>query len=160
MLISFDEIIGITLHHEGGYVHDPKDLGGETKLNNTKRFNQDVDIKNLTEDETKEIYKRDYWDRNRVEELPEHLRHIFFDMCVNQGRGTAVKILQRACVAKGADIAIDGGMGPGTMNAIETYKPSNDRVRCYRLKHYYDLVNAKPEQERFLFGWYKRAISI
>ena len=36
-------------------------------------------------------------------------------MCVNQGRGTAVKILQRACVAKGANIAIDGGMGPGTM---------------------------------------------
>ena len=31
MLISFDEIIDITLHHEGGYVHDPKDLGGETK---------------------------------------------------------------------------------------------------------------------------------
>jgi len=36
-------------------------------------------------------------------------------MCVNQGRGTAVKILQRACNAKGADLAIDGGMGPGTM---------------------------------------------
>jgi lysozyme family protein len=81
-------------------------------------------------------------------------------MCVNQGRGTAVKILQRACNAKGADLAIDGGMGPGTKNAIETYKPSTERVRCYRLKHYYDLVNAKPEQERFLFGWFKRAISI
>jgi lysozyme family protein len=81
-------------------------------------------------------------------------------MCVNQGRGTAVKIIQRACNAKGASLAIDGGMGPGTMDAIKTYKPSNERVRCYRLKHYYDLVNSKPEQERFLFGWYKRAISI
>ena len=30
MLISFDEIIDITLKHEGGYVHDPKDLGGAT----------------------------------------------------------------------------------------------------------------------------------
>ena len=160
MLISFDEIIGITLHHEGGYVHDPKDLGGETNFGIAKRFYPDVDIKNLTEDEAKEIYKRDYWVRNRVEELPENLRHIFFDMCVNQGRGTAVKILQRACNAKGADLAIDGGFGPGTQNAIETYKPSLERVRCYRLKHYYDLVNKKPEQERFLFGWYKRAVSI
>ena len=35
-----------------------------------------------------------------------------------------------------------------------------DRVRCYRLKHYYDLVNRKPEQERFLFGWYKKAFFI
>ena len=56
--------------------------------------------------------RRDYWDKNRVEELPEKLRHIFFDMCVNQGRGTAVKILQRACNAKGAEFAIDGGFGP------------------------------------------------
>ena len=160
MLISFDEIIDITLKHEGGYVHDPKDLGGETNYGIAKRFYPDVDIKNLTESEAKDIYKRDYWDKNKVEELSEELRHIFFDMCVNQGRGTAVKILQRACNAKGADLAIDGGFGPSTQNAIETYKPSLERVRCYRLKHYYDLVNAKPEQERFLYGWYKRAISI
>ena len=32
VLTTFDEIIEITLHHEGGYVHDPKDLGGETNL--------------------------------------------------------------------------------------------------------------------------------
>jgi len=38
MLISFDEIIGVTLHHEGGYVHDPKDLGGETNFGIAKRF--------------------------------------------------------------------------------------------------------------------------
>ena len=160
MLISFDEIIDITLHHEGCYVHDPKDLGGETNYGIAKRFYPEVDIKNLTKEEAKDIYRRDYWVRNKVEELPENLRHIFFDMCVNQGRGTAVKILQRACNAKGADLAIDGGMGPKTEETIKTYKPSLDRVRCYRLKHYYDLVNAKPEQERFLYGWYKRAISI
>ena len=160
MLISFDEIIDITLKHEGGYVHDPKDLGGETNFGIAKRFYPEVDIKNLTKEEAKDIYRRDYWVRNKVEELPENLRHIFFDMCVNQGRGTAVKILQRACNAKGADLAVDGGFGPGTKSAMETYKPSTDRVRCYRLKHYYDLVNKKPEQERFLFGWFKRAISI
>jgi lysozyme family protein len=131
MLTSFDEIIEVTLHHEGGYVHDPKDLGGETNFGIAKRFYPDVDIK-----------------------------HIHFDMCVNQGYGTAVRILQRACNAKGANIAVDGGFGPGTEAAINTYKPSIERVRCYRLKHYYDLVNKKPEQERFLFGWFKRALSI
>ena len=36
MLISFDEIIEVTLHHEGGYVHDPKDLGGETNFGISK----------------------------------------------------------------------------------------------------------------------------
>ena len=160
MLTKFDEIIEVVLHHEGGYVNDPKDPGGETNFGIAKRSHPDVDIKNLTKEGAKEIYKEHYWDRNKVESLPEELRHIFFDMCVNQGRGTAVRILQRACNAKGANLAIDGGMGPGTKGAIETYKPSLERVRCYRLKHYYDLVNKKPEQERFLYGWYKRAISI
>ena len=127
-------------------------------VTNSKSY--DVDIKNLTKEDAKDIYKKDYWDRNKVDELPDDLKHIFFDMCVNQGRGTAVKILQRACNAKGADLAVDGGFGPGTKGAIESYKPSLDRVRCYRLKHYYDLVNKRPEQERFLYGWYKRAISI
>ena len=39
---------------------------------------------------------------------------------------------------------VDGGFGPGTKGAVETYKPSVERVRCYRMKHYYDLVNKKP----------------
>ena len=160
MLTTFDEIIEITLHHEGGYVHDPKDLGGETNFGIAKRFYPDVDIKNLTKEGAKEIYKKDYWDKNKVDDLPDNLKHLYFDMCVNQGKGTAVKVLQRATNAKGADLAVDGGMGPKTLQAMNTYKPSDHRVRCYRLKHYYDLVNRKPEQERFLFGWFRRCLSV
>ena len=47
MLKEFDDIIEITLHHEGGYVNDPDDLGGETNFGIAKRFYPDVDIKNL-----------------------------------------------------------------------------------------------------------------
>ena len=160
VLTSFDEIIEITLEHEGGYVHDPKDLGGETNFGIAGRFYPDVDIKNLTKEGAKEIYKKDYWDKNKVDDLPDSLKHIFFDMAVNQGRGTAVKLLQRACVAKGADIKVDGGMGPNTLNAIKKYKPELERCRMYRVKHYMDIVSRKPEQERFLFGWYRRALSV
>ena len=150
MLTKFDDIIEITLEHEGGYVHDPTDLGGETNYGIAKRFYPDVDIKNLTKEQAKDIYKRDYWDKNKVDDLSDGLKHIFFDMCVNQGRGTAVKILQRAINGKGGNLTVDGAK----------YKPSLERVRCYRLKHYYDLVNKKPEQERFLFGWYRRALEV
>ena len=146
---KFDEIIEGVLKHEGGYVNDPTDLGGETNFGITKRFYPDVDIKNLTKEGAKEIYKKDYWDRNKVD-----------DMCVNQGRGTAVKVLQRAINGKGGKISVDGGFGPGTKGALAKYKPSVERVRCYRLKHYYDLVNRKPEQERFLFGWYRRTLEV
>ena len=58
MLTTFDEIIEVTLHHEGGYVHDPSDLGGETNYGIAKRFYPDVDIKNLTKEGAKEIYKK------------------------------------------------------------------------------------------------------
>ena len=76
------------------------------------------------------------------------------------GKGTGVKNPPRTNHGKGGKLKVDGGFGPGTKRELKKYTPSLDRVRCYRLKHYYDLVNRKPEQERFIFGWYKRALSV
>jgi len=160
MLTKFDDIINVVIKHEGGYVNDPTDLGGETKYGITKRFYPDVDIKNLTEDQAKQIYYNDYWVANKVPSMPDNLKHIYFDMCINQGKGTAVKVLQRAVNSKGGDLKVDGGLGPKTIEAINKYKPCDNRTRCYRLKHYYDLVNKKPEQEKFLFGWFRRALEV
>ena len=120
MKTTFDEIIDGVLEHEGGYVNDPKDLGGETKYGITKRFYPDVDIKNLTVKEAKQIYYDDYWVKNKVPQMPDNLKHIYFDMCINQGKGTAVKVLQRAVNSKGGDLEVDGGINPArAKQAIE-----------------------------------------
>ena len=156
--MNFNEIIETVLEHEGGYVNDPKDLGGETKYGITKRFYPEVNIKELTKEKAKQIYKDDYWDKNRVETLPQSLWHIFFDMCVNMGRRTAVKILQRAANSKGRNIDVDGGMGPATLKAVKGVEV--ERVRAYRVKYYSDLITKKPEQEKFYYGWYKRATEV
>ena len=158
MLTKFDEIIEVVLHHEGGYVNDPKDPGGETNFGVAKRSHPDVDIKNLTKEGAKEIYKEVYWDKNKVESLSEDLRHIYFDMCVNQGRGRAVKILQQSANAKGADLKVDGGMGPKTIASMDGVELQ--RVRAYRVKYYADLVTRKPDLERFYFGWFRRALEV
>ena len=155
---TFDEIIEKVLEHEGGYVNDPKDLGGETKYGITKRFYPDVDIKNLTIEQATDIYKSDYWDKNKVESLPQNLWHIYFDMCVNMGKRTAVKVLQRAAVNKGRDIEVDGGLGPMTIGALKGVEL--DRVRAFRVKYYVDLITAKPEQEKFYLGWFRRATEV
>ena len=155
---NFKEIIEKVLEHEGGYVNDPKDLGGETKYGITKRFYPDVDIKNLTIEQATEIYKKDYWDKNKVESLPQNLWHIYFDMCVNMGKRTAVKVLQRAAVNKGKDIEIDGGLGPMTIGALKGVEL--DRVRAFRVKYYVDLITARPEQEKFFLGWFRRATEV
>ena len=47
ILTEFDDIIEVVLEHEGGYVNDPKDPGGETNFGIAKRSHPDVDIKNL-----------------------------------------------------------------------------------------------------------------
>lgn len=160
MLVNFEDIIVKVLHHEGGYVNDPKDPGGETNFGIAKRSHPDVDIKNLTEQKAKAIYKEHYWDRNKVESLPENLRHIYFDMCVNQGKGRAVKIIQRSANAKGANLKVDGGLGPKTLAAINDSNVELERVRAYRMKYYADLVTRKPDLEKFYYGWYKRALEV
>ena len=157
-LTTFNNIIEVVLQHEGGYVNDPDDMGGETKYGITKRFYPDVDIKNLTIEQATNIYRKDYWDKNRVETLPQELWHIFFDMCVNMGRGTAVKILQRAANGKGRGIDVDGGMGPATIKALKGVEV--ERVRAYRVKYYADLVTRKPDLEKFYFGWFRRSLEV
>ena len=170
MLVKFDEIIEIVLHHEGGFTDDSKDPGnwtggkegvgelGGTKYGISAKSFPDMDIKNLTKDGAKEIYKEHYWVKNKVESLSEELRHIYFDMCVNQGRGRAVKILQQTANAKGAGLKVDGGMGPMTIRAMDGVEL--DRVRAYRVKYYADLVTRKPDLERFYFGWFRRALEV
>ena len=155
---NFDEIIKQVLAHEGGYVNDPKDLGGETKYGITKLFYPELNIKELTIEKASEIYKKDYWDRNKVESLPQNLWHIYFDMCVNMGKRTAVKVLQRAAVNRGRDIEVDGGLGPMTIGALKGVEL--DRVRAFRVKYYVDLITAKPEQEKFFLGWFRRATEV
>ena len=158
MLTQFDDIIEIVLEHEGGYVNDPDDPGGETNFGIAKRSHPDVDIANLTKEGAKEIYYQSYWIKNRVPQMPEDLKHIYFDMCVNQGRGRAIKILQRAANAKGAMLEVDGGLGPKTIGAMKNVEL--DRVRAYRIKYYADLVTRRPDLEKFYFGWFRRGLEV
>ena len=157
-LTTFNKIIDVVLEHEGGYVNDPKDPGGETNFGIAKRSHPDEDIKNLTKEDAKRIYYQDYWMKNRVPQIPDQLKHIYFDMCVNQGRSRAVKILQQTANAKGAGLIVDGGLGPKTVGALENVEL--ERVRAYRIKYYADLVTRKPNLEKFYFGWFRRALEV
>ena len=159
MLKTFDEIIEQVLDHEGGFVDDPTDRGGQTKYGISKRAYPDEDIKALTVERAKELYKRDYWDRFKVANLPDRIRHIYFDMCVNMGGGRATKILQEACNSKNSyKIDVDGGIGKNTIKASANLE--DFRLRAYRVMFYAELVMKKPEQERFWVGWFRRSCEV
>ena len=92
--MNFETAVAIIFEHEGGYSHDPKDAGGETRYGISKRAYPNLDIKNLTKSEAREIYKRDYWNAIDADKLPEYLRLIAFDCAVNQGVNACKAILK------------------------------------------------------------------
>lgn len=90
---NFERSIAFVLRHEGGYVNDPRDPGGETKFGISKRAYPALDIKSITEEQAKGIYKRDYWDKAGCGALDWPLCLVHFDACVNLGvsRGNEIK---------------------------------------------------------------------
>lgn len=113
MMNKFDKAFEIVVGEEGGYGNDPHDPGGETKYGISKRSYPNVDIKNLSLQEAKNIYKRDYWDKVSGDSLPWPMCLYLFDSAVNQGVGRAIKWMQGA-----VGTLPDGVIGPKTLAAI------------------------------------------
>ncbi len=67
---QFDKLIDRVLSHEGGYSNDPQDPGGETQWGISKRAHPDVNIKALTRAQAIDIYRADYWDKIKGDQLP------------------------------------------------------------------------------------------
>lgn len=147
--MDFDKAFERVIGHEGGYVNDPRDPGGETKYGISKRAYPFADIKNLTLDQAKEIYRRDYWDRLHLDELPDAIHFDMFDAAVNSGVSAAAKFLQRA-----AGTTADGVIGKLTISAANGIDPHllDKRLAGYRLQYLCDL----PTFPTFGKGWVRR----
>lgn len=117
---QFDAIIDRVLSHEGGYVNDPRDPGGETKFGIAKRSYPNLDIRALTREQAVEIYRRDFWQRVQGDKLPRAVAFQVLDAAVNHGAGNAVRWLQRA-----AGVADDGVIGPISLAAVSRADPAD-----------------------------------
>ena len=117
---NYDKCLETILHHEGGYVNHPEDPGGETNLGVTKRVYQEwggtKDMKDLTFDDVAPIYKKNYWDKMKCDDLPSGLDLCVFDFGVNAGPGRAAKYLQSLI-----GTVADGGIGPNTLAKLKEY---------------------------------------
>lgn len=122
MHTNFERCLELVLKHEGGFVNHPKDPGGATNFGVTQkvydayrktRARPKQSVRFITEDETKAIYKFQYWDRVQGDFLPRGLDYAVFDFAVNSGVGRASKYLQ-ACVGAKQD----GVIGALTIAAI------------------------------------------
>lgn len=110
---------------EGGYVNHKSDVGGETKFGISKRYNPDIDVKNLTEEQAFEIYIQRYW---KTSYAPlwyssgyDGIAFIIFDVKVSGQRAVlydAQRIINTYSSSYGRVIKVDGHLGPGTLDAF------------------------------------------
>lgn len=157
----FEQAVTIVLAHEGGYVNNPADPGGETKYGISKRSYPDLDIKNLTREQAIEIYYKDWWCRYRYGEIEDlDVATKVLDLSVNMGPGQAHRLLQQAInLVSDENLKVDGILGPLTLAATNRVNPEKLRqtLRFYAAEYYYSLARARPESRVFLLGWLNRA---
>lgn len=123
---NFEQCLAFVLKHEGGYVNNPKDPGGRTNLGVTQKVYEayvghpvtEADMRSLTPEMVEPIYKRNYWDVLRCDDLPDGVDYAVFDLGVNSGTRRAAKILQKC-----AGVPDDGIIGPMTMKAVSECNP-------------------------------------
>ncbi len=150
---KFKHVVEYILKWEADYSNDPKDPGGETNFGISKRAYPDVDIKNLTREGAIEIYRSDYWDACRCEDLPAEVATMVFDMAVNQGVPYAKTTLQTVLGVK-----VDGNIGPLTMSVAKASPgiKTMHEIADLRAVRYLSMNNAT--EERYEKGWIKRLI--
>jgi lysozyme family protein len=181
-MADFSESVDYVLEHEGGISENPNDPGGITKYGISFRFLKSLpleklrsygvyvsetiaedDIRELTLDQAKAIYKGEFWDHAPFEQLTnQKVANYIFDTAVNMGIAPAVKCAQRACwsiINEYGRIVDDGILGESTLKYINGAFPScilyamrSERAGYYRL-----LVECNPSQREFLDGWLKRS---
>ncbi|MGC8982003.1 MAG: glycosyl hydrolase 108 family protein, partial [Minisyncoccia bacterium] len=101
----------------------------------SKRSYPELDIKNLTLDKAKEIYRKNYWEKLGCDKLPYPISIIVFDTAVNMGLSTANELM----------------------------KKSNGDPKEFiilRIKRYKEIVLANKKMEKFFIGWINRTIDL
>ena len=121
MKVNFNDCLNHVLSHEGGYVDHPRDPGGATNKGITLKvfrafYGEHLgkeDLRNITVREAGAIYKKNYWDKCRCDDLPAGVDYVEFDQAVNSGPSRSVKWLQQAVGA-----SVDGAIGEQTLAAV------------------------------------------
>lgn len=154
---NFEQCMGWLLEHEGGYVNHPSDPGGETNLGVTRAVYEqyagrqvlDGEMQGLTHDDVYPIYKENYWDRVRGDELPSGVDWSVFDWGVNSGTSRSAKALQRI-----VGVEQDGGIGPMTLQAVAEMEEAEiiEQMHYVREKFYRSLSTF----DTFGKGWLRR----
>jgi lysozyme family protein len=166
--MNFNEAIPIVLKHEGGYVNNPADKGGETNFGIASRFHSLEKIskiigrkinsmRELTLNDAVLFYKNEFWDKYKIDNLKAELRLPIFDMFVNMGAGGAIEVLQKVL---GREVNRTVSQIPVLFNSINTLNSQSvlDSIKEKRIEYY--KARGIGNQEQFLKGWINRTLDV
>lgn len=175
-MTPFEKALKHTLGIEGGFSDDPRDSGGATNWGITERtaraFGYTGDMRDLPVELAKRIYRIQYWDSIKLDEISVQSEPIaleMFDTAVNCGAALSAKFLQRLLnvfnrgEADYADIQVDGLVGHNTLHALHGFLTkrgnSGSQVMVEALNslqgaYYIELAERRVKDEAFMFGWF------
>lgn len=179
---SFEQAIPYILLHEGGFVNNVNDGGGATNYGISLRFlaehpelgdfdhDGDVDIadiKAMTVDDAKRVYKECWWDKFKYGAIVDQtIATKVFDFSVNMGAKRAHVLLQQALnQAYGTKLVCDGILGPATYSVINAADDDKEQLLltayCDQAWQFYQrLIANNSKLTVFAKGWKKRAYSL
>ena len=159
---NFSPSLSHVLRSEGGYVNDGQDPGGATNCGITQAVydawraahgQPTRDVRAIDPNEIEAIYRQNYWDAVRGDDLPAGVDYCAFDAAVNSGVHRAAVWLQRA-----AQVVDDGYMGPVTLAAVHSADPRRiiNAICSQRLA----FLETLPTWPHFGRGWSVRVAGL
>jgi lysozyme family protein len=158
-MANFNDAIVKTLAKEGGakFTDVANDKGGATKYGISQTAYPNLDIRHLTEQQARDIYKRDYWDRVGGDAIKSQIvAENIFDTAVNMGPRTASRLVQVTLDITPAD----GVIGASTI-AVINKQPEETFISHFtlaKIARYANICMADKTQSKFLLGWINRAL--
>jgi type VI secretion system secreted protein VgrG len=165
-MADFARALPFVLQHEGGWSDDPDDPGGATNQGITLATAQRHGIMTkdalrvITPEVVAAIYEADYWRFGGV--YDQRVATKLFDMTVNMGRKTSVKLVQNGLNELGASLIPDGCWGPATENCVNAVDSGQMLEMLCRVseERYRAIVADRPKSAKYLNGWLKRAAEV
>ncbi|MEI6752970.1 MAG: glycosyl hydrolase 108 family protein [Paludibacter sp.] len=164
------------LAHEGGYVNDPDDTGGETYKGVARAMNSKwegwvrVDVAktqsgfpaNLEKDSelqdaVSSFYQVNYWDAFCADSIEnQQVADSIFDFAVNAGVRTSASLAQLV-----VETQADGVIGPATLDKLNAFDPDHflAAFTVAKIARYISIVKKRPESRKYFYGWILRAVN-
>ena len=159
---NYQSALNHVLQSEGLWSDNPADPGGATMKGVTLSVYQawkgnshisKEDLRNISDQEVADIYKQNYWDKVKGDDLPSGVDYAVFDASVNMGVGRASKLIQTA-----VGVPADGVIGNQTVQAIKNANPKDliDKFSAEKDAFYKSL----PTFGTFGKGWLNRVAQV